>query len=335
MGLIKINGKLVKINSIAVGYTYPIYSLTLIQNANGRISADKFSGRSSDIVTLSNTPSSHYVFQNYSITGATLTSNQFSFFDKDVSAEGIFYPEAPRSITLTTDGHGKLVATKTTGYPGDTVTLTPTYSSYYRFNNYGLTGAGSINGNTYTFGDGNATIKANFKDNTFTARGLWEKGSTVRAYRDYASKITVAVPIHYAYMTASTGTIPTAWTGSNNKRWNPSNAKSYSALLNPKINTVHTAQYGAGTTAYICTRIGSTNTQGQTNTLSGPTYGGSPKTATYAYNKTFSTTSQTTYGISGYLAAIGLYNQNYNYYGRVSALAETVSGSWVATGIAP
>lgn len=78
----------------------------------------------------------------------------------------------PYILTLQTDGHGTLTADKITGYAGDTVTLTPTNNTYYRFNNYQCTG-GSIVGNTFTFSAQNATAKANFKTNDFTAKGNW------------------------------------------------------------------------------------------------------------------------------------------------------------------
>ena len=82
------------------------------------------------------------------------------------------------TLTLQTDGNGTLTAETLTGYPGDTITLTPTYNTYYRFNNYSYTG-GSIAGNVFTFGDSDATAQANFKVNAFTATGGFDKGSNI------------------------------------------------------------------------------------------------------------------------------------------------------------
>ena len=65
------------------------------------------------------------------------------------------------NLTLQTDGHGKLVAGKTTGYYNDTTTLTATPSSNYVFNSYSITG-GSITNNTYKWGTTNGTVKVNF-----------------------------------------------------------------------------------------------------------------------------------------------------------------------------
>ena len=64
--------------------------LTLNQTTGGIITADKMSGYDGEIVTLSNTASSNYEFGSYSITGSTLTGNQFAFVGSDVTAEANF-----------------------------------------------------------------------------------------------------------------------------------------------------------------------------------------------------------------------------------------------------
>lgn len=162
-----------------VGFPDPAHNLYLIQNPNGTISADKMKGLSGEIATLSNTPSAGYEFGNYSITGASLTGSQFMFGDTDVSAEATFNRNV-YTLTLQNDGHGTIAATKTTGYAGDTVTLSNSYNTYYRFNNYTQTG-GSLNGSTFTFGSQNATAKANFKVNNFTATGSIAWGNNLNS----------------------------------------------------------------------------------------------------------------------------------------------------------
>lgn len=165
------NGNTVTCGGGFVSFPDPAHFVTLIQNTGGTIASDKASGIPGDIVTLSNTPNAGYNFDNYSITGATLTGSQFEFGNSDVSAEGLFSRKA-YTLTLQNDGHGTISATKTTGYAGDTVTLSNKYNTYYRFNNYTQTG-GSLNGSTFTFGNADATAKANFKANKFTASGRW------------------------------------------------------------------------------------------------------------------------------------------------------------------
>ncbi|MCQ2087781.1 MAG: hypothetical protein MJZ37_06950 [Bacilli bacterium] len=60
-----------------------------------------------------------------------------------------------------TDGHGTLQATKTSGLPGDSVTLNPIPNDKYTFSGYQSTGC-TINGNTLTFGSQDCTAKATF-----------------------------------------------------------------------------------------------------------------------------------------------------------------------------
>ena len=152
------------------------YNVTLQNDGHGSIGANKTTGNIGDTITLSNTANSHYGFSGYSITGANLTGNAFNIGTSNVTAKAWFSALPSYTLTLQNDGHGTLTANKVTGYAGDTVTLSPSYNTYYRFNNYSVTG-GSVNGNTFTFGNGNATAKANFKVNNVTITGVWETDS--------------------------------------------------------------------------------------------------------------------------------------------------------------
>lgn len=308
-----------------VGFPDPAHNLYLIQNPNGTITADKMSGMSGEIVTLSNTPATEYQLNSYSITGAALTGNQFMFGDTDVSAEASFSKKV-YTLTLQTDGHGTIAATKTTGYKGDTVTLSNTYNTYYRFNNYTQTG-GSLNGSTFTFGSQNATAKANFKVNAFTASGGWEKGSNVTAYRTNAN-----VGTKYATASYKTSNVPAAWYATSN-RWKPNNASAYKITLHPIMkfsagngSTVADTAYATGVSL-----IGSTTTQSQGISLALAKAGNAGDTKTAAYNKTFtSTTQNVNYGISGKIS----YPAG-NHYGTAMYVATGTTGTWTATGYAP
>ena len=137
----------------------PLY-LTLLTNGYGSLIADAMSGYSGNVVHLTATPDAGYAFSNYECTGATIVGNDLTFGREDCTAKANFDLDT-YTLTLQTDGHGTLTANKITGHVGDTVTLTPTYNTYYRFNNYQNTG-GSISNNIFTFGAENATAKANF-----------------------------------------------------------------------------------------------------------------------------------------------------------------------------
>lgn len=206
------------------------YNLYLQQQIGGTISADKLSGMNGEIVTLGNTPDAGYQFNSYGITGAELSGNQFAFNGSDVSAQANF-EEAVYTLTLQTDGHGTIAATKTTGHAGDTVTLSNTYNTYYRFNNYTVTG-GTINGSTFTFGNEDATAKANFSANKFTATGTFNSitntGTDYKYYKVY----------FYAKVNGVTGTIPSNFRSSTTSYWS-----AYGRSSDPKVNSTSTASW--------------------------------------------------------------------------------------------
>lgn len=139
----------------------PKYNITLSQQVGGSISADKTTAYSGDVVTLSNTPSAHYGFMNYSLTGAVLTGSQFRVNNQNVTARANFSASPVRNLTLTQQTGGTITANKTTGYDGDTVTLSNTASQNYEFVNYSITGA-TLTGSNFKFNNSNVTAKANF-----------------------------------------------------------------------------------------------------------------------------------------------------------------------------
>ena len=139
---------------------WPVRNVSVQQRTGGTIASNKSTGYDGDVVTLSNTANVGYTFTNYNVTGATLTGNHFAFNGGNVTAQGAFNHNV-YNLTLQTDGHGKLVAGKTTGYYNDTTTLTPTPSSYYTFSAYSAN-AGTITNNTFKWGNKNATAKAFF-----------------------------------------------------------------------------------------------------------------------------------------------------------------------------
>ena len=66
-----------------------IYQVTTSTNGHGTMTASPMSGFSGTNVTLSNTPNANYNFAGYSVTGATLTGNQFTL-NNDVTARANF-----------------------------------------------------------------------------------------------------------------------------------------------------------------------------------------------------------------------------------------------------
>lgn len=246
----------------------------------------------------------------------------------------VFQNKHPLFLTLETDGHGTLSADVLSGFEGDTVTLSPTYNTYYRFSGYDCTG-GTIAGNTFTFGNQNATAFAGFSGNAFTASGTFEALTANVSVKDngYGTEKTANVPQMYAITSYRTSNVPAAWYNTSN-RWKPTNPSNYSITLNPILKyDVSTGAYAGSVVAGVIgkTMVGSTANQQATSTRSSPGQG--------SYNKTVTTTAyNVNYGLSGRVTAKGRGGGQYTTCTcRVDKNYTTGNnnGTWTATGYAP
>lgn len=86
------NGKALLNNSKEMLWNRDIFTVTTSTDGRGTMTASPMSGFSGTVVTLSNTPNANYGFSGYSITGATLTGNQFTL-NNDVTARAGFSAE--------------------------------------------------------------------------------------------------------------------------------------------------------------------------------------------------------------------------------------------------
>lgn len=114
------------------------------------------SGYKGTEATLVDDPAWNEKFSSYSITGATLTGNNF-ILNNDVTAQANY--ETAKNLTLLTEGHGTIAANKMSGFIGDQVTLSNTAATNYSFSGYTITGA-TLTGNKFNFTGSNVTAKA-------------------------------------------------------------------------------------------------------------------------------------------------------------------------------
>lgn len=243
----------------------------------------------------------------------------------------VSYEAAPayKTLTLCAGEGGTLTADNITGMPGDTVTLSPIYDTYWRFSGYAKAGDGTLSNNTYTFGEDNEQIvSAYFKKNSFTATGDFDKGSNVIAAITGNTGVTQYVA-SYAKHKAHTGDVPSEWY-SNSNTWNPVNASSYSITAKPAMKFSAYNNYNSRTQHAVTavTVIGDTQYQLKTYDIH--------HKKTSAYSVTVTTTAQSSCCASAELYAHG--NISYNSvatYSRVIYLASGTTGTWTATGYAP
>ena len=116
------------------------------------------SGYKGTVATLVDEPAWNEKFSSYSITGATLTGNNF-VINNDVTAQAVY--ETAKNLTLQTDGHGTIAANKMSGFIGDTAALSNTASNGYGFSGYSITGA-TLTGSNFKFTGSDITAKAWF-----------------------------------------------------------------------------------------------------------------------------------------------------------------------------
>ena len=116
------------------------------------------SGYKGTEATLVDEPAWNEKFSSYSITGATLTGNNF-ILNNDVTAQANY--ETAKNVTLQTDGHGTISASPISGFSGTIVTLSNTPAQDYSFLNYDITGA-TLTGNLFKITNSDVNVKVNF-----------------------------------------------------------------------------------------------------------------------------------------------------------------------------
>ena len=157
-------------NNRLLQYNLSNFTITTQDNGNGTLVSNISSGYRGASATLTPTPNEGNQLIRYEVTGSTVTGNTVEIKNSDIIVRGIF-DKPTYNLTLSSTGPGNLYANKTTGHSGDTVTLTPVKDmNYYANTGYTVVG-GTISGNTFTFGNSDATACANFGDNYFTAAG--------------------------------------------------------------------------------------------------------------------------------------------------------------------
>jgi len=148
-------------------------------------SADKTTGYKGDTITITGTPAWNQRTSSYSVTGATLTGNQFDFTGSDVTAQANY--ETAQTITLQSTDGGSIAASRVSGFSGDSVTLTNTANSGYEFSAYTLTGA-NLTGSTFNLTGSDVTAKAWFYLPPVNAHVTYSMGN--KFARDYLPNYT-------------------------------------------------------------------------------------------------------------------------------------------------
>lgn len=162
--MIFINGKRCRLGLTFVNGIKDYFNLYLNQTEGGTINGSPSSGHTGDEITLYNTPSAHYSFNGYSVTGGTLNDNKITLTNSDVTAQAEFIEDQIYNLYLIPGVYGSIEADKLTGYEGDEVNLSNTPVEGAVFNGYSLTGA-TLDGSKFDFENSNVSAEGNFSYN--------------------------------------------------------------------------------------------------------------------------------------------------------------------------
>ena len=230
----------------------------------------------------------------------------------------VSYESAPpaKTLTLCASEGGTLTATSITGYPGDTVTLSTAYNTYWRFSGYKVQGDGTLSNNTYTFGEDDAqSVSAYYKKNAFTATGTFALASTVTA--SGGSTGSTKTVTANGVLKAFTGSKPSNWPATN-ATWNVSNASSYHATASFSYTVT-------GSVSSTCTATMYMNGAQQSNNAYTAKASTKITAGTTASNKTQQGTMKASFTLHGY--------NHGAYYTHTTATLYTQG--FTATGYAP
>ena len=160
------------------------FTITVTNDGNGTASAPASTGISGDTITLTATPASGYQFKEWQVVsgGVTVTNDSFTIGTSDVEVKAIFelIPVATTyKVTVTNDGNGSASASKSTGATGDSVTLTATPSTGYKFKEWLVVSGGvTVTNDSFTIGSADVEVKAVFEEDATNTNTNTNSGTT-------------------------------------------------------------------------------------------------------------------------------------------------------------
>lgn len=156
--MISFGGNVIRYNgSVWLGYS--LYAISITQPEHGTISAPVLAHHG-NTVTLTNTPSSGYTLDYFTVDGEPIEGDSFVMPDHPVTISAVF-TTATYSISITQVTHGTISAPSTGRY-GDTITISSTPDSTYEIDYYTVNGT-AISGNTFTMPASDVVISGAFK----------------------------------------------------------------------------------------------------------------------------------------------------------------------------
>ena len=133
---------------VSAVFTTNAYSITVVQPANGMVSASATSATAGTTIELTATPAEGYTLDYFTLDGERINGNTFSMPAQNVEVSAVFTANA-YSITVVQPAGGTVSASKLSAFFGEAVELTAVPDEGYELSHYVVNGAAN-SGGTFT-----------------------------------------------------------------------------------------------------------------------------------------------------------------------------------------
>ena len=176
--------------TVTANIDHPLYNLTVVQpSAGGTIAASSQTAYYGDTINLTSNIQTGYRFNSWNVTTAggqtvSVTNNSFTMPASDVNIQANF-THVVYSVGVIQPTGATISVSPTSGFYGDTITLTSTAETGYRFTGWNVTTAGgqtvTVTGNTFSLPAENVTVRANVEHIQYNLTVIPTTGITVTA----------------------------------------------------------------------------------------------------------------------------------------------------------
>ena len=164
---------------VSAVFTANAYSITVVQPANGSVSASATSATAGTTVELTATPAEGYTLDYFTLDGARINGDTFIMPARNVDVSAVFTANA-YGITVVQPTGGTVSASATSATAGTTIELTANPAEGYTLDYFTLDGA-RINGDTFIMPARNVEVSAVFTANAYSITVVQPTGGTVSA----------------------------------------------------------------------------------------------------------------------------------------------------------
>ena len=133
---------------VSAVFTANAYSITVVQPANGTVSASATSATAGTTIELTATPAEGYTLDYFTLDGERINGDTFIMPARNVEVSAVFTANA-YSITVVQPANGTVSASKLSAFFGEAVELTAVPDEGYELSHYVVNGAAN-NGGTFT-----------------------------------------------------------------------------------------------------------------------------------------------------------------------------------------